>query len=530
MDLKQVKEARQRLYKETGTIIKEWGGKLPFALIYPNSYYVGMSNLGIHAIYSLLNGYDDVVCERVFCEKEKKAPSALESQRPLTDFAILAFSISYELDYFKIVPILRAAGIPTYATDRDESHPLVIAGGPCIIANPMPLAPFFDCLCIGEAESILPAMLPVLTEGVKGNRYDMLQALANIPGVYVPQYHAGNPVYRQWVKDLNAFPVHSIILTPDTELGDLYLIEIQRGCHWGCRFCLVSNAFRPARFHSLDSLIAQVETGLKYRKRLGLVGPAVSDYPQFEELLTKIKETGGEISVSSLRVKPLYSITLRELARGGTRTVALAPEAGSQRLRDVIRKGITEDDILEAVNKVAEEGIRQVKLYFMVGLPTETVRDVEEIADLTLKCKTIIDRRRMGSRITLSVNPFMPKAGTPYQWLPMEQLSTINHRLSLLKSRLTFKGIKIKTESPAWSEVQTVLSRGDIRIAEVLANIEELSLSGWRKAVAKCQLDIDYYAHQNWDISHKLPWSFLDIGINPERLRHELKRALAEGS
>jgi radical SAM superfamily enzyme YgiQ (UPF0313 family) len=136
----------------------------------------------------------------------------------------------------------------------------------------------------------------------------------------------------------------------------------------------------------------------------------------------------------------------------------------------------------------------------------------------------------MGSRITLSVNPFMPKAGTPYQWLPMEQLSTINHRLSLLKSRLTFKGIKIKTESPAWSEVQTVLSRGDIRIAEVLANIEELSLSGWRKAVAKCQLDIDYYAHQNWDISHKLPWSFLDIGINPERLRHELKRALAEGS
>jgi radical SAM superfamily enzyme YgiQ (UPF0313 family) len=530
MDLEQVRKARKRLSRETGTIVKDWGGKLPFALIYPNSYYIGMSNLGIHAIYSLLNGHGDVVCERVFWEKDDKAPLALESQRPLSDFAILAFSISYELDYFNILPILRSAGIPAYASDRDESHPLVIAGGPCIIANPVPLAPFFDCLCIGEAESILPAMLPLLAEGVKSNRYEMLQALAKIPGVYVPQYNAGNSVCRQWVKDLDTFPVHSVIITPDTELGDLYLIEIQRGCLWGCRFCLVSNAFRPARFLSLESLIIQAETGLKYRKRLGLVGPAVSDHPQFEELITRLKKIGAEISVSSLRVKPLYSTTLREIARGGTHTVALAPEAGSQRLRDAIRKGITEDDILEAVNKVAEEGIRQVKLYFMIGLPTETNRDIEEIASLALKCKTILDRRHAGSRIILSVNPFIPKAGTPYQWLPMEQLSTINYRLSLLKNRLTSKGINIKTESPAWSEVQTVLSRGDLKIAELLANIEKPSLSIWRKMVAKCQIDIDYYAHQSWDTTQKLPWSFIDIGKNPERLSQELKRALNRSS
>jgi len=524
------REARQRLSREQGTIIKDWGGRLPFALIYPNSYYVGMSNLGIHAIYSLLNSYSNIVCERAFWERDNQAhpmpPFALESQRPLSDFAVLAFSITYELDYFNVVNILKASGIPLYAADRDESHPLVIAGGACITANPVPLSPFFDCLCIGEAEQILPTMLPVLSEGIKDRRYKLLKALASVPGVYVPRYNTGKPVVRQWTANLDDFPVTSSLLTPDTELGNLYLIEVERGCNWGCRFCLVSNAFRPARFRSIDTLRTQAKIGLRYRKRLGLVGPAVSDHPQIEELVTQLRQIGAELSTSSLRIKPLNPILLEEVARGGARTIALAPEAGSYRLRDVIRKDFTEDDILQAIDKVARLGIRQLKLYFMIGLPSETDGDIEEIARLTLKGKDILDRQKTGCRITLSVSPFVPKAGTPFQWLPMESIQILNKRLSRLKNNLQPKGIKIKAESPAWSQVQGVLSRGDIKLAEVLDNIEELSLSGWRHAARKSQLDIDYYAHQSWDAGKVLPWAVVDSGTKPERLKLELEASL----
>jgi radical SAM superfamily enzyme YgiQ (UPF0313 family) len=527
-----VREARQRLAREQGTIFKDWGGKFPIALIYPNSYYLGMSNLGIQAIYSFLNRQPDIVGERAFWEKEDWArprPTlSLESQRPLSDFPVLAFSVNYELDYFNIAPILRTSGIPIYAAERDESHPLIIAGGPCIIANPMPLAPFVDCLCIGEAEVILPAVLSVLTRGIKDKRPELLDALAALPGVYVPQSHSGTRVVRQWAKNLDDFPVHSTILTPDTELGDLYLIEVERGCNWGCRFCLVNKAFRPMRYRSVDNLIAQAEQGLKYRKRLGLVGAAVSDHPQIEELLLRLGQIGAEFSISSLRMRPLSRIVLRELAKGEARTIALAPEAGSERLRRVIKKGITEDDILKAMHQVAEEKIKQIKLYFMIGLPTETDEDIAAIADLTLKCKAILDRRQTGSRLILSVAPFVPKAGTPFEWLPMAELPVLKRRLAWLKKELQPKGIQIKSESPDWSEVQAVLARGDTRLAEVLANVEAVSLSGWRKAVRKYDLDTNHYAHERWNTTEELPWSILDSGTKPSHLELELQRALSQ--
>ncbi len=516
----------ERLSREQGAIIKDWGGRLPVALIYPNSYYVGMSNLGIHTIYSLLNGYSDVVCERVFREGSGQHLS-LESGRPLSDFSVLAFSISYELDYLNLARILKSGGIPLYAAERDERHPLVIAGGACITANPMPLAPFFDCLCIGEAESILPAVISALAEGISGKRDVLLKALAGLHGVYVPSLPPGTPVVRQWVKNLDDFPVGSVVLTPDTELGDLYLIEVERGCNRGCRFCLVSSAFCPMRYRSIDRLVEQARLGLKYRRRLGLVGAAVFDHPQIEELLIRLRQMGAGLAISSLRVSPLSGAVLSELAKGGARTIALAPEAGSQRLRQVIRKGISEDDILEAVAKVAQAGIRQLKLYFMIGLPSETDDDMEEIITLAIKCKDILDSGRTGCRLSLNVAPFVPKAGTPFQWLPMADLTILNRRLSLLKKRLPPKGIKIKCESPAWSQVQGVLARGDMKLAAVLADIEEVSLSGWRKAVEKAQLDIDFYAHKRWDTSEELPWAVLDLGIRPDHLKRELNRALA---
>jgi len=236
---------------------------------------------------------------------------------------------------------------------------------------------------------------------------------------------------------------------------------------------------------------------------------------------------GAELSISSLRASPLSRIVLKELAKGGVRTVSIAPEAGSERLRRLIKKGISEDDILESMERVAEVGIRLLKLYFMIGLPTETDEDIEGIIKLALNCKGIIDRQQSGGRIAVTISPFVPKAGTPFQWLPMAQPSVLNRRLSRLKKSLMPQGIKIKAESPAWSQVQGVLSRGDIKLAEVLADIEEVSLSGWRRAVAKHHLDIDFYVHQRWDASQKLPWEMIDQGTKAGLLKSELEKALA---
>jgi radical SAM superfamily enzyme YgiQ (UPF0313 family) len=512
MSWEQTKDIRAKLSRETGAVTKDWGGKLPVALIYPNSYYLGMSNLGIQAIYRLLNERPDCVCERVFwTPSDTEPPLAMESQRPPTDFAVLAFSVSYELDYFNVAQIIKAAGIPLFSKDRDETHPVVIAGGPCMTANPMPLAPFFDCIGIGEAEALLPGIIPLLKEGVSEDREALLKSLAEVPGIFVPRYAVG-PVARQWLADLDSSPAHSTVLTRNTELGDMYMIEIQRGCRFGCRFCLVSCAFRPARFRSLESLLAQAQTGLKYRKRLGLVGPAVTDHPRIEELVTRLSAMGAQISVSSLRIKPLPPLVLGKVVRGGTRTVALAPEAGSQRLRTFIHKGIDEDDILKAVGKVAVAGAKQLKLYFMVGLPTETDGDIEEMARLVKACRDIMAKPSPASRITLTVAPFVPKAGTDFQREGMAPVAVLKQRLILLKRLLTGTGINIKNESIEWSEVQAALSRGDGRLAPVMADMDVVSLAEWARAAEKAGLDLDFYAHRKWGSKQELPWRMIDAG------------------
>jgi radical SAM superfamily enzyme YgiQ (UPF0313 family) len=509
-----VKRARRRLSREQGTIVKDWGGRLPIALIYPNSYYVGMSCLGVHALYQLLNSYRTVVCERVFHDREDRLPLSLESQRPLADFAVLAFSLNYEVDYLNVVPLLKASGIPLYAAERSEGHPLVVAGGPCLTANPLPLAPFFDVVFLGEAEPILPGLVSRLSEGVGEGRDGLLGALASLPGSYLPQFPSDKPPLRQWLRDLDEAPTASTVFTRDTELGDLFLVEVGRGCGWGCPFCLVGSTLGPVRFRSVGSLLSQAERGLRYRRRVGLVGPAVSDHPEIEELLTSLRRMGAGLSVSSLRVKPLSPVVLAMLAEGGAQSISLAPEAGSQRLRRKVKRGISDDDVLEAVAKIAGLGMKQLKLYFMIGLPGEADEDVAEIVGLAARCKGILDRARSGTRLILNVAPFVPKAGTPFQRLPMAPLTVLNKRLSLLKKSLPPQGIRFKAESPAWSQIQAVLARGDAEVAGVLAAVEEVSLAGWRRA-AEGRLDIDFYAHQEWAESQRLPWAFLQAGSEP---------------
>ena len=526
MTWEDIKRAKRRLAREQGAIFKDWGGRIPIALIYPNSYYVGMSNLGFQTIYGLLNSYDNIVCERFFSEEKTKEPLSLESQRPLGDFAVVAFSISYELDYFNVVEILKSSGIPLFAADRNQAHPLVIAGGPCIIANPEPLAPFFDCFAIGEGEAILPSILDVLAQGIHGGREELLQMLASLPGIYVPRLYDGKTISRQWVPDISDSATTSVILTPDTELGNMYLVEVARGCRWGCRFCLAGFLFRPFRYRSLDSLLAQAEFGLNYEKRIGLLGAAVYDHPDLDALVTELRKRGAQISISSVRICPLSEALLEALAQSGTQTIALAPEAGSERLRTLINKGVEEKDIYEAIDRVAEQGLRQIKLYFMIGLPTETDDDVEEIVKLALVLKERADSKGRGSQITLNVAPFVPKAGTPFQWLPMAEAQIISHRLSMIKSSLRPRGIEVKADSVNWAVVQGVLSRGDVRLSQALARMEGRSLSSWRRALEECSIDADSYVNRHLSPTERLPWSMLDSGVEPRYLELELAKAV----
>ena len=516
-----------RLSREQGAIVKDWGGRLPVALIYPNSYYLGMSNLGIHAVYNLLNGNIRTVCERVFLDTtEKNAPAAIESGRPLTDFAVLAFSISYELDYFNAVNILKATGIPLLSAERDSRYPLVIAGGPCVTANPMPLAPLFDCFCIGEAEPIIPALLPVLYNNIGEIRTALLQKLSTLPGIYVPLYPPPTPVARQWTKNLDDYATRSVILTEDTEFGDSYLIETERGCARGCRFCLVNSAYAPMRFRSAEKIVKQAWEGLNSRRRIGLVGPTVTDHPQINDILTALNEMNAEISISSLRIDTLTESIINELAKGKLQTITVAPEAGSQRLRDVINKCLTEDDILKVADLIAGQRFTQLKLYFIVGLPTETDEDVEAIVGLTMAIKNRLESKRSSARITVNAGPFVPKASTPFQWLPMASEDTLNRRLGILRSSLPLLGIKLNEESPAWSQVQGALSRGDEKIAPALASMKEISLSAWKKAAEQHGLDIDSYVNRRLDPTQKLPWSVIDSGMKEEKLLGELEKAL----
>jgi radical SAM superfamily enzyme YgiQ (UPF0313 family) len=508
--------------KEQGAIVKDWGGRLPVALIYPNSYYIGMSNLGLQSLYRMLNSYDDVACERIFYEAGMVY--SLENLHEVNEFPVLAFTVSYELDYFNVVSLLKQSGIPLYAKDRNNNHPIVIAGGPCIISNPVPLSPFLDCMCIGEAEALIPPLLKVLKDNSL-SRDEKLESLARLSGMYVPKYYHDGKISRQYLKSLKDIPVSSAVLTTETELGDLYLIEVERGCGWGCRFCMVGNAFCPIRFHSADSIIEQAKKGLEYRKRIGLVGPVVSDHPQIEQIINTVREMGAGISISSMRIKPLYESVLKAIVESGAQTITLAPEAGSQRLRNVINKRIEEVDIMKVVDKVAEYPIKTLKLYFMIGLPSESDEDIEEIVSLVKKCRDILNAKRVGCRIDINVAPFIPKAGTPFQWMLMADEKTLNRRLSFLKKKLLPLGVQVKNESVAWSHVQGVLSRGDSRMAELLAAIESVSLAEWRQKARELGIDLARYTVESWDTDIHLPWDFIDSGVSKEKLIDEFKRA-----
>lgn len=510
--------AQRILAREQGAVIKDWGGRLPVALIYPNTYYVGMSSLALQTLYRLFNDQPDIVCERVFCGLKRldhsSIPLSLETQRPLADFAVLATTFSFELDYLNAVTLLRNASIPPRSAEREETHPLLLAGGPAVSANPEPLAEMYDAFVIGEIEEILPSLLETLRHSMVRNRSDLLDQLAQIPGLYVPsllsteqQDHA--PIERQWARDLDHYRTHTSVFARDTEFGDLFLIEIARGCRRGCRFCLAGCLYRPPRERRASTLLEWARTGRPFRSRIGLVSAAVSDYSQIEELVTGLQEMDMQISVSSLRVDPLPEVLLQALAASRSRTLTVAPEAGSERLRRVIRKGIGQQDILRAAEAASRHGFAELKLYFMVGLPGEQEQDIEAIIALVKAIREVFRRH-----VRVSVAPFVPKAHTPFERQAMAPAPILHQRLRQLEAGLRTMDVRMASESVDWACVQAVLARGDRQLGSVLASIQRPTLANWRRALRQHDLNNEDYT-QARDEDERLPWAFVSNRASP---------------
>ncbi len=517
--------ARQRLAKEHGVTVKDWGGRIAVGMVYPNSYYIGMSNLALQTVYSLFNAYPDFVCERAFYDapaRDSRHPYpvvSMESQRPLSDFAVIAFTLSYEFDYFNMVQALKGAGIPLYSEQRNERHPLVIAGGACMLTNPAGVAPFLDAAIIGEGEEIIPSLVAAWRDGLYGSRDELLDEMATIPGIYVPtRPPVAGAIERQWVHDISATEAYSTVLTEDTELSNMTLIEVARGCGRGCRFCIAGYVFRPPRYRPKEQLLGIVEHSLAHTPRVGLLGAAVADHPELSDLVVGAHEMGARVSVSSMRVDNLDPRVLRALAEGGTKTVTVAPEAGSERMRLAINKGVTEEQILEGAARVGEAGATRFKLYFMIGLPGEEDDDVYAMASLGNKIKDRLDAAGHGTRLVLSVSPTIPKPWTAYQYEVQAAPDLIKRRQGILKQHLA-SGIDLRSDSPMTARVDDVLSRADARLAPMLEAMTDNSLGSYKRAIAEHGLDGPF----PWE-GERPPWFIIDVGMTERFLLREMDK------
>lgn len=528
-----IDRAKKILAHEEGTVCKDWGGRLPIVLIYANTYRLGMSSLAMHSVYRLFNDQPDVVCERAFSPQGtyrrgyESAPRddepilSLESQRPLTDFPVIAFTISYEMDYFNAVQLLQRAGIPPLAEDRDESWPLIIAGGPAVYTNPAPLADVFDAFAIGEGEVIVPPLVDALWEAGNAPRAEGLRILAQVPGMYVPAVENG-PVGRVWVRDLDTLPATTQIYTYDTEFGDRALIEIARGCGRGCRFCMAGYTYRPVREVSLETILAIARHSLKHRDKIGLVSAAVSDHSWIDQIAIELRAMGAKIAIASMRVDPISEPLIRALAESGTQTLTIAPEAGSARMRQVINKPQSDQQLLVAVDLAARYNFPQLKMYFMIGQPTETEADVEAIADLALAA-----RARFPRHLIVNATPYVPKAHTAFQWTAMMPVETLDARVKYLERRLQPAGVAVRSDSPAWAAVEGVLARGDRRLGRVLARMQKTTLREWERALKAEGLTQEDYLRER-ALDESLPWSVVDTGVSQAYFTWDLRRAFRD--
>lgn len=571
--LHQVEKPSRYLGTEVNRIMKEGKDFFRIGLAFPDLYEIGSSHFGLQILYDILNREEKIAAERIYLpardmasilRKEGFPLTTLESRTPLADLDILGFSLLYELNYTGVLEILSLAGIPFYAEERDESHPLIIAGGPCV-CNPEPMAPFFDVMLMGDGEEQLRDLcLAVMDSRNKGKkeRKELLKELAALDGVYVPSFYEAS-----W--DANGFqhllpqnglpmPVRKAVLssfeTAMTPLApvlpftnpvhDRLRLEITRGCTRGCRFCQAGILYRPVRERSMEKLLSIAETALKSTgyDEISLLSLSTGDYSCLSGLMESLMDRYGEekrsISLPSIRAGKLTPNLMEQIKKVRKTGFTIAPEAGSQRLRDVINKNITEEDIVTTVENAISLGWNQIKLYFMIGLPTETMEDLEAMVTLTDKLRKFRTPQGKWGQIVVSVGVFIPKPHAPFQWAGMISQDEAYEKFRFLKGKLRMPGVQFKWQDPGSSRLEALFSRGDRKMASLLVRAWEKGciLDGWsdylrkdlwQEAIDEENLDVDFYVTRERAIEEPLPWDIMDVRVSRDFLRKEWEKAFA---
>lgn len=531
------------------------GGEVRVALCYPNTYFVGMSNLGLQSIYGLLNRETGVVCERCFLPDAEDIPAfrqepgslfSLESHTRLQEFDIVGFSVSYELDFPNLVRVLDLAGIPLRSADRDQTWPLVMAGGAISFLNPEPLADFVDAFVVGEGEDAVREIVRVYREGGRDERGELLRELARIPGVYVPSLYRleydgidirsrtvadGVPaqIPRQVIAPLD-FATTSSIITPHTEFSRSFLVEVSRGCPYLCRFCVVGYVYTPNRWRDLALLRDACDLGLRHTDRVGLLGAVVNLYPKMPELTHYLLGKGARCSFASLRADSLSDAVVDAIQASGQETLTLAPETGDADLRWFVNKKMKDDALFRAVEKGVTRGVRNFRLYFMMGIPRETAANVEATGNIIAEVHRMIrEKARAGATLSVSVSQFVPKAGTPFQWMPMARPEPVEAGMKAIAARFRkAPGLKLHTESPRWCRIQGLLARGDRRLGRVLEKVAwSNSASGWNRAMEAEGLDLDGFLYAERSPEALMPWDVVQAPDLRGKMLAELEKARA---
>jgi len=516
---------KQILDQETGTVIKKWHHKLSVVLVFPNTYAVGMSNLGFQTIYSQLNHPDHVVCERAFINKHTQTNEcmSIESGRPLADFNIIAFSLFIENDFINILHALTLSDIPIRAKNRDKEAPLIMAGGVITFLNPEPVAPFIDVFYIGEAEHLLPQIFENID--VSLDKTQILNQIAQYPGIYIPGHH--QKVTRQFISEIQTFQTNSTLMTPNTTFANTYLIEVSRGCSHGCRYCGSGFVYRPPRFRTYDQISESIERAKKRTNKVALLGAAVSDLPFLDSLCEQVYQQGMTMALSSFRADAMSDQWLSFAVNAGVKTMTIAPDTGSERLRRVVNKGMCESDIVSCVEKLVRAGIMNIRVYLMIGLPTETWDDITLTVDFCKQLQSVfIDTSRANQKIgqmTINLNCFIPKASTPFQWTGLETIASLKKKIKYLKKHLQkLPNILFQVDSPRKAYIQAILSRGDQQLSDLIEGAYQLN-GNWAQAMKSLDLQNLIASKQT---NENLPWDFIDQGVQKDFLAREYQNAL----